>query len=138
MGANRSKILLVDDNIAGAETMGLVLSMAGADVDLAASGEEALRRFSGDVYTAAILDISLPDMSGCEVAARIRKAGSPSTPILIALSGWGADTCPVGYDEGLFDFYLTKPVNYDDLARILSGQKTEGKEIPAGTQMGQA
>jgi CheY-like chemotaxis protein len=123
MATKNSKILLVDDNVAGAQTMGLLLSMTGATVDLASSGEEGVRKAQQGDYTAAILDISLPDISGCEVADRIRRGKRGPIPLLIALSGWGADTCPIGYGEGLFDFYLTKPVNYDDLERILSGPK---------------
>jgi len=93
MGAGQSivahaRVLLVDDNDinrqVGAETLG----HAGVNVDLAASGEEAVSRIleSGIVYDAVLMDVQMPGMDGLEATGLIRRRFGPDELPIIALT----------------------------------------------------
>lgn len=125
---NRSpRILVVDDNVAAAQTMAMLLSMNGYDVSVAEDGRTALgknRELQPDVV---LLDVGLPDMSGHEVARQMREGAAVKVPVIVAVTGWDrTDMHPAGSgsDCDEFDFFLTKPVNYDDLDKLLR----EGKD----------
>jgi CheY-like chemotaxis protein len=64
-----------------------------------------------------LVDIGLPDMSGYDVARRIRQDPNDSNMLLIALTGWSQERDrQEAFDAG-FDHHLAKPVDY---ARLLS------------------
>jgi CheY-like chemotaxis protein len=67
-----------------------------------------------------ILDIELPDSTGYELAADIRRAVSPP-PILIALTGFGMARDRQHAIEAGFDHYFVKPADIDALSEVLAG-----------------
>lgn len=106
-----TKILLVEDDPIIQRVHTLFLQQLGAKVELAKNGAEALRLFSQD-YDLIFLDIGLPDLSGIEVARRIRaheQTHGVKRNVLIALTAFGKlmkeECLAVGFD----DFY-TKPL----------------------------
>jgi signal transduction histidine kinase len=118
--AMRQRILVVDDNVDAAESLGTMLSYSGHDVRVAHGGVEALntaREFSPNVM---ILDLGMPEMDGYAVARAVRSDPKFATTRLIALSGYGQAedrrrTADVGFDE-----HLVKPVEHDVLNAALS------------------
>ena len=77
---------------------------------------EALDTFKPDI---ALLDIGMPGMDGYELARRIRATPRGRNLVLVALTGWGqADDKKRAADAG-FDEHLTKPVDPDQLTRVL-------------------
>jgi len=73
---NRPRVLLVDDNTAILDRTASVLSVDCVIVGQVTDGRsvlEAVHRLQPDVV---VLDISLPDMSGLDVAGHLRRAGS--------------------------------------------------------------
>ena len=76
MSGPRCKVLVADDNADAAHTLALILKMSGYDVHLAMSGSEALAVARREQADAMFLDIGMPDMSGYEVAASVRREGS--------------------------------------------------------------
>lgn len=126
------KILLVDDNVAAAQTMAMLIGMNGYEVVVAEDGASALREFERMSPDIVLLDIGLPDINGHEVAKRIRASSGTSSPILVAVTGWEReDMHSGGGDCTEFDFFLTKPVNFDDLDKILQGRESGEGETPA-------
>jgi PAS domain S-box-containing protein len=114
------RVLVVDDNVDGAESLSLLLSMRDHETAVAHSGPEALdvaRRFHPEVV---FLDIGLPGMSGYEVAQQLRREALPRPAVLIALTGWGSDEDKRRAMAAGFDFHLIKPVNVTTVDRILS------------------
>jgi signal transduction histidine kinase/CheY-like chemotaxis protein len=115
----RQRILVVDDNIDAAESLGTMLAYSGHDVRVAHGGAEALtaaREFAPNVM---ILDLGMPEMDGYAVARAVRSDPKIASTRLIALSGYGqADdrrrTADVGFDE-----HLVKPVEPDVLNAAL-------------------
>jgi CheY-like chemotaxis protein len=117
--AFRQRILVVDDNIDAAESLGTMLAYSGHDVRVAHGGVEALsaaREFAPNVM---ILDLGMPEMDGYAVARAVRSDPRFASTRLIALSGYGQPddrrrTADVGFDE-----HLVKPVEHDVLNAAL-------------------
>ncbi len=99
----RHRILIVDDNVDAAESLGTMLAYSGHDVRVAHGGAEALtaaREFSPNVM---ILDLGMPEMDGYAVARAVRADPKIAATRLIALSGYGQPedrrrTADVGFD----------------------------------------
>jgi CheY-like chemotaxis protein len=116
----RQRILVVDDNVDAAESLGTMLAYSGHDVRVAHGGVEALtaaREFAPNVM---ILDLGMPEMDGYEVARAVRSDPKIASTRLIALSGYGQPddrrrTADVGFDE-----HLVKPVEHDVLNAALN------------------
>jgi signal transduction histidine kinase len=117
--AFRQRILVVDDNVDAAESLGTMLAYSGHDVRVAHGGVEALsaaREFAPNVM---ILDLGMPEMDGYAVARAVRSDPRFASTRLIALSGYGQPddrrrTADVGFDE-----HLVKPVEHDVLNAAL-------------------
>ena len=69
-------VLVVDDNRDAAESLVELLRVSGHEVAVAYSGQEALDMAAAEPFAAVLLDIGLPDMSGYEVARRLRRLPS--------------------------------------------------------------
>jgi CheY-like chemotaxis protein len=96
----------------------MFLNLSGHEVHLAYTGTEALeatRQLRPDV---AVLDIGMPDISGYEVANRIRREHWGTQIKLIALTGWGQDEDKRRAQAAGFDHHCTKPVDPADLERF--------------------
>jgi two-component system CheB/CheR fusion protein len=116
------RILVVDDNIDSAESLGLWLNLMGHEVRLVHEGlasVEAARAFKPQVV---VLDIGLPDIDGYEVAHRLREDPAFSRVLLIALTGYGQDEDRQRCLDAGFDEHLIKPVDPAALEALLADQ----------------
>ena len=123
----RLRILVADDNVDSATSLGQLLSGRGHDVRVVNDGAEALaaaRAFQPDV---AFLDIGMPRVHGYEVARRLREESTTRRTLLVALTGWGRDDDRQRAKEAGFDRHLVKPPEPAEIDRILEG-------APARTQ----
>jgi CheY-like chemotaxis protein len=112
-------VLILDDNVDAAQTLGSLLEMAGHTVALAHTGREAIELAPGFAPDIAFLDIGLPDMSGHDVARALRREPTLQATRLVALTGWGAAQDRQQSREAGFDFHLTKPVFMETLSEVL-------------------
>jgi CheY-like chemotaxis protein/two-component sensor histidine kinase len=111
------RVLVVDDNVDAAETMGLLLSALGTEFAIAFDGAQALQRVEAHRPDAVLLDLGMPGMDGFEVARRLR-ATHPGVQ-LVALTGWSQAedvrrTRVAGFSE-----HLSKPVSPAELTAVL-------------------
>jgi signal transduction histidine kinase/ActR/RegA family two-component response regulator len=113
------RILLADDNRDACDTMSLVLELVGYEVLTAYGGKEALAMAARHRPDVALLDIGMPDMNGYEVARAVRQSGWGSEMYLIAITGWGQTEDKTRARAAGFDQHLTKPVDPDQVDRIL-------------------
>jgi CheY-like chemotaxis protein len=114
------RVLIVDDNEDGAESLAMMLEFAGHTTYKAYDGPEAIesaRRLSPD---AVLLDIGLPGMSGYEVCRRIRSEPWGKDLVLVALTGWGQQEDRELSREAGFDSHMVKPVDLDALLGFLN------------------
>ena len=114
--AGRS-VLVVDDNVDAADTLVMLLEMLGHEAKAVHNGKAAVEQVHALQPDIVLLDIGLPDLTGYEVARRIR--AEHKRPLrLIALTGWGqAEDRQKAHDAG-FDEHWTKPVDPDMLTKL--------------------
>ena len=115
----RCKVLIVDDNRDSADVLALVLESDGYDVTTAYSGTEALKLASQGHPDAAILDIGMPDLTGYEVARRLRQEVWGRDVFLVAMTGWGQAEDKERASKAGFDRHFTKPLDPGELQRLL-------------------
>ena len=119
------RILVVDDNVDAAESLGTLLRCLGAEVVTVHDGPAALEALRTETPSAAVLDIGMPGMDGYEVARRVRAAPHGEEIQLIALTGWGNDEDRRRSREAGIDHHLVKPVDLHVLESLLSTRRDE-------------
>ena len=119
------RVLVVDDNVEAAQTIGLLLEQSGHQVRTVHDGLAGLQEsliFRPDVV---LLDIGLPGIDGYEVARRMRLQPGLKHVVLVATSGYGQlDDLNQSKDAGI-DFHLVKPFKYKQVQRILANVSTD-------------
>jgi DNA-binding response OmpR family regulator len=131
-------LLIVEDDPRLGRLLSRMLAEDRHVVELASAGAEGLELAEvTDGLDAIILDIGLPDMSGLEVARRLRASGS-KTAILMLTARDAVDDRVAGLDAGADD-YLVKPFAYRELAARLRAlrRRTAGSlETPSALALG--
>jgi CheY-like chemotaxis protein len=113
------RILVVDDNEDSAESLTILLSLAGHKTHTAYDGLEALEAAETFRPDMILLDIGLPKLNGFEVARKIREQPWGQAMVLVALTGWGQEEDRRRSREAGFNHHLTKPVDLDTLSELL-------------------
>jgi CheY-like chemotaxis protein len=110
------QVLVVDDDLVNRKLARVMLEREGWTVSECDDGLAALERVSKGDFTAVLLDISLPGMSGEEVCARLRKTGKG-----LFIVAYTAHTIQQDVDRMLasgFDRVLLKPVTMDAMREV--------------------
>ena len=107
------RILLVEDDMAIAQSLKEGLEDETYAVDVVHDGDEGYRTATADEYDVIILDVMLPEMNGYEVCRALRKDGN-QTPILILTARGAEQDIVEGLDMGADD-YLAKPFSFEVL-----------------------
>ena len=119
-GENQGRrILLADDNVDFANSLGQLLTSRGHQVRIAYDGAQALQiasEFSPDI---AFVDIGMPKVHGYEVARRVRAEPATASCVLVAVTGWGQENDRKRAREAGFDRHLVKPVDPVEIEAIL-------------------
>jgi PAS domain S-box-containing protein len=118
--ALRKRVLVVDDNVDAAESIAMVLRVAGYDVRCAHDGPSALQAAGSYHPEVVVLDIGLPGMTGYDVARQLRKQPEFSRTPILAVTGYGQDDDRRKSREAGFDAHLTKPVDPDALQAFVA------------------
>jgi CheY-like chemotaxis protein len=122
------RVLVVDDNHDAVETLAMLLGLWGHDVRLAADGPSAVETAVAHRPDVVLLDISLPGMSGYEVAERLRADPDLRDTVLVAMTGHGQPEDKRDTRAAGFTLHLVKPVEPDRLRKLLAdlGAKRSG------------
>jgi len=116
MSAN-PRILLVDDEPRFVESLENILSHYGYICQKALTGTEAVELLKNHPFDLALLDVGLPDMSGCEIAGYIKKFHA-RTAVIMLTGIRMVETAVEAMKQGAYDF-LTKPLNHELLLKSL-------------------
>src|SRR5262249_58987332 len=81
------RLLVVDDNVDAAESLAVLLRLAGHEVRVASDGPAALAAAQADPPEMVVLDLGVPGMDGFEVARRLRALAGTTGTLLVALTG---------------------------------------------------
>lgn len=114
------RILLVDDNVDAAVSLGQILEILGHQVTLVHNGQAAIEAFLCVRPDLVLLDLGLPDISGYEVARHIRVCKDAPQPMLIALTGWGQERDRALTVQAGIDYHMVKPVNINELVDAIA------------------
>ena len=119
------RILLIEDDLPLAASLGEYLSVAGLASDLARTIEEADLLLATNIYAALVLDRGLPDGDGLTLLQRLRQGGNRIATVV--LTGRGDVQARIaGLDSGADD-YMAKPFSPDELvARIRAVLRRNG------------
>lgn len=110
-------ILLVDDEERFINSLDAILQHYNYTCTKALTGTEALTLLQENDFDLALLDVSLPDMSGCEIAEYIQKSVKNTTAVM--LTGLGTvETAVKAMQNGAYDF-LSKPINHELLIKTI-------------------
>ncbi len=111
-------VLVVDDCADTAASCGELLGLYGYDVRTARGGPAALATLDGWQPDVALLDLAMPEMSGYELARRVR-GRRDRCPLLVAVTGLGTPVHRARAADAGFDHFLLKPVNPDVMSALL-------------------
>jgi PAS domain S-box-containing protein len=117
--ANQARILVVDDNVDGADSLAMLLRLSGHEAVVEHDGPRSLERLQTFVPTVVILDIGLPGMDGYQVARAMRAHPNAATAVLVAVTGWSSDEDRRKTREAGFDYHYAKPVDIQALEALL-------------------
>ena len=116
----KKKVMVVDDNVALADSFSELLRALDQDVTTVYSGASAVEAAKdGDKPDLIFIDIAMPQMSGYELVKILRKEPGFEKTKFIALTGFGDEYSQQSKDVG-FDDHRTKPLSAAELVGILS------------------
>ncbi len=118
------RVLVADDNRDAADSLTMILRLAGHEVRTAHDGQQAVEVAEAFRPDAALLDIGMPRLNGYEACRRIRTLLRGEGILLVALTGWGQEEDKRRATEAGFDHHLTKPVDPAALERLLAESRT--------------
>ena len=118
-------VLVVEDDPDGRAALSELLRLWGYSVTTADDGVAGVAHAIEERPAVALIDIDLPGVDGYEVARQIREAHPDSTPLLVAITGFGQPEDQRRAIEAGFDLHLVKPVRPGDLAELLAKRAEE-------------
>jgi CheY-like chemotaxis protein len=123
------RILVVDDNVDGAEMLATLFGAKGYDARVAHDGPSALAVAETFRPHVAFLDIGLPVMDGYELAAQLRRRPGLEHMSLIAVTGYGQESDRQKTHEAGFRHHLVKPVDLHAVEMVLAAEKPAASPI---------
>jgi PAS domain S-box-containing protein len=116
------RILVADDNVDAADTMSALLEAAGYAVRIAYDGAEALAIAADFLPQLALLDLGMPRMDGFDAARRMRAVPALAGTVLVAVTGWGAETDRARSRAAGFDHHLLKPASIEQVQALIAAR----------------
>lgn len=116
----KPRVLIVDDNHDAADSLASLLTMFDCTVSVSYSGADALA--VGDMLhpQLVILDVSMPQMDGCETAQRMRERAWGQEARFVAITAWGDEETRRSTSDAGIDFHLVKPVTIESVLGLLT------------------
>ncbi|QGW82614.1 response regulator [Variovorax paradoxus] len=114
-------VLIVDDNQAAADLLQELLTLQDHTARCTYTAQQAMDAAKAERFDAALIDLTLPDFPGTEVARRLRTEFAEGAPrLLVAISGFSVEDAAGAAARDLFDHHLQKPIDIGQLTAILS------------------
>ena len=120
MPKGHRRILIVDDNELSANSLSILLGMAGNETRTAYDGAEAVATAEAFRPDVVLLDLGLPLMDGYETCTRIRQQPWGKDILVVALTGWGQAEDRRRSTEAGFDRHIVKPADPVKLMKLLA------------------
>jgi CheY-like chemotaxis protein/HPt (histidine-containing phosphotransfer) domain-containing protein len=124
------RVLVAEDNPINQQLALEFLQRAGAVVEIAETGIEAIAKATTGEHDVVLMDIHMPELDGLEATRRLRDQGS--TLPIIAVSADALATSQTAAREAGCDAYVAKPINFDQLLAALTEVLPETGELNLG------
>ncbi|MDV6331820.1 response regulator [Asticcacaulis sp. 201] len=117
------RVLIVEDNLAAAQTTGWMIEELGHDYHMVHSAEQALEEAASYAPDIALLDISLPGLNGFDLCQALRALPGFERTVFVAQTGWAGDTFRHRAADAGFHHYIAKPFVIETLMAILDDSR---------------
>ncbi len=118
-GSARRRVLVVDDNVDAAQSLGLLLGQMGCEVQIAHGGAAAIEAARSGQPHLVLLDISMPGVDGYSVVRRLKQDLAFRDVPFVAVTGLGREADRDRAREAGFNEHLVKPVSPEALRKVL-------------------
>lgn len=133
------RVLIVEDNQDAQDALKCLLELWGHEVMVASDGASGIQSALAHRPEVALVDLGLPTVDGYEVARQIRSTLGSASPLMIALTGYGAPEQRAQALSAGFDLHIVKPVDPERLSTLLdeyaatppSSAVTGNQRVPA-------
>ena len=119
------RILLIEDNVVAAKALETLLKQTGHTVEVAHTGQAGIEAARKSKQEVVLCDIGLPDLDGYQVARTLRLEPELKWCVLVAITGYGQEADKRRALEAGFNAHVTKPVDVQELERLLAELDTE-------------
>jgi DNA-binding response OmpR family regulator len=132
LGANRVKVLVIDDDPVTAELIDVALEALHANCELISDGRSALRRLEGDPVDLVVLEVRLPRVSGMKVLDALRRDPMWMAVPVVVVTECDLEDVVVAALHADADDVLAKPLNIAELrARVARRLRSSGQLMAA-------
>ena len=114
------QVLVVDDNVDGAEAIAALFELEGHATEVVHNGMLVIAAARRSLPNLILMDLGLPGLDGFAVATQIRLEPLLSGTLLVALTGWGRDADKKAAMDAGFDLHLLKPISMDELRELIA------------------
>jgi two-component system CheB/CheR fusion protein len=118
------RVLVADDSRDTADSLAILLVLWGYDARVAYAGAAALQLAFAYQPNVLLLDVAMPELSGYDLARRIRQEDRFDGALLVALTGYGDEGHRLLGQAAGFDHYLVKPIELSSLEKLLRSRST--------------
>jgi signal transduction histidine kinase/ActR/RegA family two-component response regulator len=115
------RVLVADDNVDFANSLGAMLESLGHSVRVVHDGRSAYDLAIADPPDIGLFDIGMPGLNGYELARHLRAHPATRHLRMAAITGWGQQTDRQQASEAGFDHHLVKPVAFERVLELLRG-----------------
>ena len=119
MSADKRRVLIVDDNQDGAESLSMLLRARGYTVSSEYQSTRVAALAKAQKPDIILLDVGMPDADGYEVCRQLRSSGLTDT-LIVAITGYGQERDRKASMEAGFDAHFVKPVNLPELLQLFA------------------
>jgi CheY-like chemotaxis protein len=124
-------ILVVEDNPITCEIVRATLASRGFTILLAPTGRAALELMSNQICHLGLVDLMLPDIDGAQLMEKLRRLPGGSDMPILAFSAFVSRLRELCRQGAGFDDYIAKPVEPEDLIRIVEEHLARGVDKTA-------
>ena len=128
------RIAIADDNQIAVKSAAMLLQLLGCQVQTAEDGLAAIGVAKNFRPDAMLLDIGMPRLNGYDACRAIRELPGGEQMVLIAISGWGEDGARRRTQEAGFDAHMVKPVNYEDVLKLVDQLSSNRQQATGNRQ----
>ncbi len=112
-------VLIVDDEQIVLDVLQRILLRLGYDTVISDSGELAIEKFSNEEFDLVLMDILMPEMSGFEVAKKMREIKPDQKIVMVTGLGTDAAVAQADLEQIDIDDVLSKPFSFENVRLLL-------------------